>query len=236
MPWRRARTIFAYILLGALATGVGMGIVLYHARQDRDALQGQVAAANARIDALVAEHTKLIAEATTQVNQAEDNRKNIQANFDAMQRFQQQWNEARVLPVPDARTLRTWKSVLSLDLGISVHTPSFAPAVATDQTLTATINGNAYTAGTLWFSVARYRPEGEASLNAQLASTSTVDYRLGTRLLRGTRGQFTNDRSTAYVFRVEEQGRPSYLIWIRTVAPLTEPRLLEILSTLTFAS
>lgn len=236
MTWQRASSIFLFILLGALTTGVGMGMVVFHARGERDTLQARIRADETRIESLLAEHTKMIDEASKQVTKAEEARKSTQAHLDTLTLSQGAWDTARALPSPDARTLRSWKNSLSLGLGVSVHVPTISAVVANDQSLTGTINGNATTAGDLWFSLTRYTPEAEASLRNQLTVTSSVSYRLGTRLVRGSRGLFRQNQSPAFVVRIEEQGVPRYLVWIRTIKPLTEPRLLEILSTLTFAS
>ncbi len=236
MSWRRVASTCGLILLGAGATGIGMGTVLFHARTERDTLKEHVRATEAQITSLQDEHTRLMAEASVRVTKAEETRQATQQELKTFLRAQELLTSAPTFPSPDLRLRRTWNETLSVPLGISIRTPTFAPANVNDQSLTATINGTPQTAGDLWFSLTRFTPDGERSLIGQLQTTSSVRYRIGNRLLTGVRGTFHTDRSIAFVLRVEQNGRPEQLIWIRAIPPLTEPRLLEILSTLTFAS
>jgi hypothetical protein len=236
MSWRRVASTCGLILLGAGATGIGMGTVLFHARTERDTLKEHVRAAEAQIASLQNEHTRLMSEASVRVTKAEETRQATQQELETLLRAQELLTSAPTLPPPDARLRRSWNETISVPLGISLRTPAFAPATANDQSLTATINGTAQTAGDLWLSLTRFTPDGERSLVGQLNTTSSARYRIGNRLLIGARGTFQTDRSIAYVLRIEQNGTPEQLIWVRAISPLTESRLLEILSTLTFAS
>lgn len=236
MSWRRVASTCGLILLGAGATGIGMGLVLRHARLERNLLKEQVRAVEAQISTLQNEHTRLINEASAQVHKAEETRQNTERELQTLLRAQELLAGAASLPQPDPRTRRGWIETISVPLGLSLRTPAFAPTNTNDHSLTATVNGTAQTAGDLWLSITRFTPDGERGLTGQLSTTSSVRYRVGNRLLMGVRGTFQTDRSAAFVLRIEDQGSPTHLLWIQAVAPLSEPRLLEILSTLTFAS
>lgn len=236
MPWRRVLSTWMFILLGAGATGIGMGLVLLQARLERDTLKEHVRIAEAQLTSFQSEHTRLMTEASARVTQAEEAEQTAHAQLDAYVGAQKLMETSLPLPSPDPRARRTWVETISIPLGISLRTPNLAPANANDQSITATINGTAQTAGDLWFSLTKYSDEGERGLLRQLTSTTTVRYRIGNRLLNGSRGLFQGDQTPAFVFRIEQHGVPQSLIWIRAISPLTEQRLLEILSTLTFAS
>ena len=236
MEWRRVATTCGLVLLGASATGIGMGIVLLHARTERDLLNAQVRQTETDLQNLKKEHTRLIEEAASRLTRMEATHAVTTARLEAITQAETLLANASTLPTPDPRTRRTWPETIVVPLGISIRTPVYAPAAVNDQTLTATINGNAQTAGDLWLSVTRYSPDAERSLLNQLQSTTTVQYRIGNRLLAGTRGVFQQNRGIAFVLRIERLGTPEKLIWIRAISPLNEQRLLEILSTLTFAS
>jgi hypothetical protein len=236
MPWRRVLSTWMFILLGAGATGVGMGIVLLNARAERNALKSQVSIAEAQLQKLQTEHVRLMNEASERVTKAQTDVETAQSTLNHFVAAQQALTSAPVLPSPDPRVRRTWAETISVPLGISIRTPAYAPAALNEQTLTATINGTAQTAGDLWLSITPYSIESERSLLGQISATTSVRYRNNDRLLTGTRGLFQSDRSAAFVLRVERSGQPERLIWIRAISPLSESRLLEILSTLTFAS
>lgn len=236
MPWRRVLSAWIFILLGAGTTGVGMGLVLLQARMERDALKAQIQGVQAQMTTLQSEHTRLMNEASTRITKIEAEKAEGQARLSHLLEAEQLFAHASLLPSPDPRTRRTWIETISVPLGLSLRTPTTLPLVTTDQAITATINGTAETAGDLWLSLTRYTPEAERSLLNQLTTTSTVQYRLGTRLLTGVRGIFQTDRTVAFLFRIEQQGQPQILLWVRAIPPLNETRLLEMLSTLTFAS
>ncbi len=237
MNWRRTASILGLVLLGAGATGIGMGTVLFHARTERNELQAALAQRDAELTRLNTEHTRLIADAQSKVSVAEEQAKQTQEKLDSTARAQAELIAARTLPSPDPRQSRSWKTVLSIPLGVSVRIPVTAKASFDDQSLTATVSSRADTAGEPWFSLTRYSAQDESVLRSRLQTASTtVSYRVQDRLVLVEKGTSLENGSRTLLVRVQENGTPQFLIWMRVVPTITEPRLLEILSTLTFAS
>lgn len=231
---RRAASILIGILLGALAAGLGTGIFLKKANEDRARLAKAIETTVEQATQARSENTKAIEDANAKLNAANLEVAKAQALIKALQEEQAALATATVLPAPAARTVRGWSDVVNLDLGVSLKIPPTlvqGPRSATE--ITATLKSGSISDPRA-LSIARYSATQEQELLASLVNPSAVSFVINGRLVTGSKGSLQGQSTPLYVLRVRHEGVTTHLIWIRDISQGIEAT--TILGTLTFAS
>ncbi len=121
---QRIQTVLLSILLGAIAVGIGMGIFLKKANDDRarleqaanQAAQQSKTAAEDR-ERTVNEANKRIEEANTQISQNQEQLKVLTAERDAIA-------NAKILSSPLPKLIKGWKEQVILDQSMTIKLPT----------------------------------------------------------------------------------------------------------------
>jgi hypothetical protein len=227
---RRALNIFFWIFLGAFAACVGMGFVLFQEHLDKKALFCQIQTNKEQLQSIQTTHDRLIQEAEKKLTEAKAEVKRIQELSDRREQEQAFLKTAPALYAPPSRVLRSWSSVISVPLGISLRLPPQAQASSTDGRITASTNDEQ------WLIVVPYKEEIEQANAKVLSNTKAIQYKIGDRLLQGVQGERDGISGTTFLLRVQSQGVPTFLLWARTTSHVNQSLLLQTLGTLTFAS
>lgn len=232
---RRSLSIFLWILLGACASGIGMGYVLWQAQDQTRSLNHQLERTQEQAKAIAENHERLIQEADQKVALATAEAlqsKDLLAKYE-----QEQLLLAQTSDLSSYRTkTKTWNQIIAFPIGLSLRLPPNTFGTSTDYALLATTGGSSYQSGDLWLSATTYQPEQEHELSQGLFSTSSFAYRVDQTLILGQRGQKANVNGNIYVLRIQRQGKQTHLLWIRTNPTVNDARVLEILSTLSFGT
>lgn len=228
---RRSFAILIWILLGALAASLGIGSVLFHAKQERDELKQQLRTEHAVGIRLKQEHQRLIEEANRTVEAAVRNASATRDLLNAITQEQYALEQATGLVSP--QQTRRWRQTIAFPLGISIQTPPFTNTTSTDTLIQSTI-GIAGSSPVSWLSITRYDAVRFQDLIRMLSGIENVNYHLEQTLVTGVRG-VSPDGSTTYVLRTQRRGVPAHLIWAKANGTMTQERILDSLATLLFA-
>lgn len=232
---RRSLSIFLWILLGACASGFGMGYVLWHAQTQAQALNQQLERTQAQAKAIAENHERLIQEADQKIALATAE---ATQSKDLLQKYEKE--RLLLAQAPDLSSYRTktktWNQVVAFPIGLSVRLPPGTYGTSTDYALLATAGGSSYQGGELWLSASTYKPEQELELAQGLFSTTSFAYRIDQNLILGQRGKKAGVDGNIYLLRIQRQGQTTHLLWLRTNIQVNDARVLEVLSSLSFGS
>ena len=230
---RPALGIIGWILLGALATGLGTGFFLYQANMDRASLVAEREEVERKSNALIEDAERLSIEANQKLDQASKDVAEAEARVDALEEEHALMGEAVVLSTSSAT--RRWNGYLNVDLGVGLKLPPTAREYENTSGM--------FLAGPLlrttsstepWVEIHSYSAPFELAWNDRLLEPRTVAYVVGGRLIAGKKGLLPNATGSAYVLRVQENARKSHLIWGRTGSGLTDAAFSDVLASLTF--
>lgn len=225
---RRSFSILIWILLGALAASLGIGSVLLDAKQDRALLEAQINAQNQHILQLQTEHTTLVEQANTAVAAATRNASATRDVLNTVLAEQIALDKARLL-VSSAQY--RWLETISFPLGLSLKTPPTVRTTSTDHSISSLLASTQET----WLSITAADQSRFEGLSGALSQTESVQYRVGTTLLSGVRGQMADGRRV-YVLQTQSHGKPGFLIWAKAMGNVSEAILLDSLASLRFAA
>lgn len=210
----RPLSVIGYILLGALAAGIGTGFFLYKSNSDRASLVAASESARQRSEELAAASRKLADEANAKLDHASAEVRNAQELI-------KKYDEERVLlskatPLSRTKLSANWKEWINIPLGYTLRLP-----VGTGNA------GNERFFDFGWMKIEPYDADREALLRSQSSSTSEVVYFVDGHLLVGTRGQ-------NWVIRDQIGASSTMLLWANPGSAQGEKTLLESLSSFTF--
>ncbi len=238
---KRVLPILASILLGALAVGLGMGLYLKLANDDRERLAKDAEAARQALEQVKLEGQKTVDQANEKITQATSEVEKMQAQLKSMQNERDLLARAQVLSAPTGKALKGWKDAIDVPLSISIKYPAGNHTETTDaQSLTIVTDAKASNTLTAtdarWLSITPYDARLEQELLATLATSTPVSFTVHGRLLIGEQGQAFSSSANILILRVRSGGDTTHLIWLREPAAVgTHSLLLDILSTLNFA-
>lgn len=214
---KRAAPVLLAILLGALATAIGMGVFLKLANEDRARLAGQINQAQQEAAQALKDKERIANEANQKVEAANDEVAKAQRVLQALEEEQLLLTRAVQLLKPPARDIRTWQQVVSFPLGVSLLLPPRTRTETNDNfSLTAIKDGVSTSTGAdaRWLSVTRYDAAREQELTAALSTSTVRSYLVNGRLLTGSVGALNGNGSLA-VFRVRQTATSTHLLWIK---------------------
>ncbi|MDO8583834.1 MAG: hypothetical protein Q7R83_01505 [bacterium] len=218
-------SIASWILVGALAAGIGTGYFLFQANADRTALHAQTAEAERAAQKAKAESDRLAKEANAKLSAAAAEVASAQATVGRLRLERELMAKATSIPIPAPSVLKSWTTAISIPLGISFRFPS--PFFATSTGREMTLNTQAMS----WLSLQPYNTYKESAWLSQLKKPEPVTYAAGGQLFTGQKGLMT-DAGTVYVLHTLSNGSSSLLVWAKPENIVNEKRLFEILSTI----
>jgi len=211
---KKVLTIIGWILIGAIAAGIGTGFFLYQSNTDRAKLVAATEEAKRRSEELAQGSKKLAEEANTKLNTASE-------EIRSAQELIRQYDEEHALlakadPLVRTRTSANWKEWINIPLGYTIRLPAtFGNA------------GNELLFDFDWLRIQPYDAGRESLWHAQASSTGDVVYFVDGHLLVGTRGN-------TWILRDQSGASSTMLIWAEPKNIQDERILLEALATLTF--
>ncbi|OGL74445.1 hypothetical protein A3E39_04135 [Candidatus Uhrbacteria bacterium RIFCSPHIGHO2_12_FULL_60_25] len=213
---RRATPVILAVLLGALATAIGMGVFLKLANDDRIRLADEAAQAKIAIKRAEEEKATIANDANRKVAAANQEVTKAQLVLKDLQEERALLATAKQLAKPSTRDLRGWQPVISLGQGLGLSLPPKTSVESNDAAALTAVKTTTTSAWTdaRWLSVGAYDYGRERELTSALATTTPLAYLVEGRLLLGVQGSLGNGDRMA-VLRIREAASSTHLLWIK---------------------
>ncbi len=224
-------SIFTWILVGALASGIGIGFFLHAANQDRSRLEKQAIEARAQAERATAESERVAKEANTKLAAAATEVAQAKERLSRIDEFRALTSKAVKIQAPSASTLKYWSTGISVPLGLSVRVPTGSASIATDKELILSLSPLADKTDDQWLIVQAYNGAQEAALLTQLQNAQSAVFASGSYLFAGQRGTMDNTTGAVFVLHTFSETGATLLLW-GNASSITEKRFLETLATL----
>ncbi len=228
--------ILIWILVGAVASGLGVGYALHQSNADRARLMQEARQARAQADAAHALQVRVAEEANQKLTTAANEIAKAQQTIQQLEEERTLIAQAEVLKKPGLATLKHWSAAISLPLGLSIQLPPLTTGAPNEATLIATTISPTFpkVLEQQWLSIAPYQASLEQEISSQLKDTTAITYAVQGRLLRGVRGHHADTPEMLYLLRVQQFASSTHLIWAKAAHPITEQTILDTLATLSF--
>jgi hypothetical protein len=234
---KRVTSVLIAVLLGAMATGIGIVPFLVLANQDRNRMASELEQAHERAEAAESEKNKIAEEANERVEEANAEVQRAQTILRDAAEDQRLTAEAVRLSKPPLRELYRWSSYISLHQGIKLSFPPES-SVSSDTKASLTVvndkKKNAFE-DARWLAITPYDPELERNLFSAFGTSTGVSYLAGEHLLTGKHGTL-EDGSEAMALKARHAATSTHLIWIKDPGTLGSDGLERILGTMEFNS
>lgn len=230
----RRSSIFIGILLGALATGMGIGLFLKKANDDREVLALKIQATMQEASEAREENRRAIEEANKKLLVANTEVAKAQQIIKSLEEERKLLASATPLVEPSAKTVRGWTEVVAFGLGISLKQPLGSQIQTNDTSLVLIKSPEVPESDSRWLSMSRYNSRLEQELISALATSTPVSYLVNGHILTGVRGSLDNQKEPILVLRVRYGGEVSHLIWMRDPKNADGSTLMIVLSSLKF--
>ncbi len=233
---RRAWSVLLWILVGALASAVGMGIVLHTSNKDREHLSRELQTTQAALASLKAQQESLTKESNEHVAMAAQQVADANARLQAVTALQARLKASAPLPSPTALQTRGWTEFASVAMGVSLRVPPRMQTQSSDDGLFVSTRRlvKGVPIEEQWFALTPYRPDRERDIRSRLTNVKEVTYTLGTRLLQGVKGTLPDGVQTLYLLSVQENASTTHLLWGKTTDGVGERTILDTMATLSF--
>lgn len=231
---RRSFAVLIWILIGAIASGIGMSFALHRSNQDRMRLARTLEEVSTR----VASFEKLDREVNQDNRSLAEELGRTQSELDRLRSWQTQLKNAIPLIPPRPAQTKGWGEFASVPLGVSIRIPPSMQANTSDDGVF--LKTHTYQHGLAieeqWLGLSRYTREREQDIYAHgnIKDPSPVTYTLGNRLLTGTAGVISDANQKLYLLSIQENATSTYLVWAKTVDGVSERTILDTLATLSF--
>lgn len=229
----RGSSIVIGILLGALASGIGVGIFLHRANQDRVRLAEQARLNLEETTRLHTENRRLIEETNQRLTEAAQQITASKTLIDSLQSERALVSQAIPLATPTARSLVGWSDIVAFDQKFSLKIPpGLHLHLNTETTLTLTDDS-----GQDVFTVEKQVENSQSHGGAdRLAATSSVAYVTQDSLWQGSRVKHGDSRMSLYILYRQKNGSLTHTLAAR-LAPtsrLNEKTFLIMLASMRF--
>ena len=223
------------ILLGAIATGLGVGLFLFKANRDRQVLVNQLESITVEAQKSREENQQAIESANEKLITANIEVTKAQELIKALQKERDLLAEAEILEIPSTRVLWGWSDIVSLDQGISLKIPSGNSVESNDNQTLTIAKDNKFKTESYWLSIMPYSAGREEEALSSLMDLEQLSYVVGERLISGYQGKTKIDNETIYVLQVRYGGATTHLLWIKDVFPWkSRSTVIDIISTMQF--
>src|SRR3989338_3912058 len=175
---RRATPVILAVLLGALATAIGMGVFLKLANDDRIRLADEAAQAKIAIKRAEEEKATIADDANRKVAAANQEVTKAQLVLKDLQEERALLATAKQLAKPSTRDLRGWQPVISLGQGLGLSLPPKTSVESNDAAALTAVKSTTTNAWTdaRWLAIGAYDDEWERELLNSLATTTPLAY------------------------------------------------------------
>lgn len=243
---KRFLSIVLSIVLGAGAVGIGMGIFLWKANEDRERLSEMVSQAQQDIERAREARERAVRDANEKLDTANTEIQKAQYLVTTLQEEREQITQASVLiPSTSSKTYKGWNEIINLPLGITAKYPPQSIIDINDQTMLAfgyatTSQVSTSTASlepNRWFIVSGYQLSHEQELLGRFTTSTALTYLVDRHLLVGRIGTIASSTEPIVVLRSQRAGQSNLLFWIRVPASSTKDplkTLTDLLATLSF--
>lgn len=234
---RRATTILIGILLGALATGLGVGLVLKKANDDRERLAEQVEATVREANAARDENRKAIEDANAKLQASNVEVSKAQQLIKALEEERLLLALATPLADPSPKAVRGWNEAVAVELGVSLKQPQDSSVQTNDKQALTLVKTETADADSRWFSLTPYEERLEQELLGSLATSTPVSYLVDGHILIGAKGTLPGRKEPIMVLRVRYGGQITHLIWVKDPSqPGEAASLMNVLASIRFAT
>lgn len=234
---RRSLNIMLWMLLGAIAAGGSAGFFLWQANQDRQYLIRDAQYARLEADQAKQLSDKAMSEANQKLDQAKEKEAQAKLIVQQYQQQQQLLKSAKPLSKPGALVTKGWSEYVSVPLRLSLKVPTRNQAWDTTNGIAVgSKNTSLNNLTDQWLSIMPFDEQTDTSLKKNFVRHETVVWYIDNHIVTGAKGSFGDASNTAYLLEVMDGTTSTHLLWARTNQTVTEQRLLDTLSTLTFAS
>lgn len=228
---KRGLGIFLWILVGAVAAGLGVGLILQRAHADLQQTRDAQAKTASEVKLLRDANDKLARDANKKLADADAEVERAQQLLAALKTERALLMQATPLEGPSASTLARWKTTLSLPLGLSLAAPSWLSVTATADGLIGYENGDV---SSTVLSITRFDSTRQAKLTDAMRDPIDRLYRIEDHLLSGMRGTLADTPGTVSVLRDQSIATSTYLFVLSAESASRERTLLDVLGTLRF--
>ncbi len=233
-PMRRATGILIGILLGALASGLGVGYFFYKANTDRAALSEKLTETARNAQQAREQNQHVIEEANKKLLAANVEVAKAQNAIKSLEEERSLLTEAVPISSPSRKT-SSWSTVVTIPFRLSFKIPSGNTVLTNDdQALIVTSQNQMDGSDARWLSLTQYNPALEQELLASLTTSTAVSYLVDGRLLTGYTGTMLSQKETILLLRIYRNGHVSNLLWAKNTDSKNNV-LLDIISTMQFA-
>jgi len=232
----RFTSLFLAILAGGIAVGIGMGIFLHLANADRERLAGIAKQAQAQTRDAQAARDQAVHEANQKLQNANAEIAKAQTALTSLQLERDLIADAKGLTVTSARAVRGWKQAINLELNATCKFPPTSDIESNDTNgLVVTQTGSDPSTDNRWLSILPYDAQRENEMQDNFVTSTPVSFLVDGHLLIGKHGQMSDPRNDVYILRVQKEGIPSHLIWLKDPATDTDGTVaLNVLASLSF--
>jgi hypothetical protein len=200
--------ILLAVLLGAVATAIGMGFFLKMANDDRARLAAEIDQARDVAAQAVAEKEKIATDASEKVEEANNEILNAQRVLADIEKERRLLAEAIRLDKPATSAIRNWRTVIAGTLGVSLAIPPGTEILSNDDRLFTSIRTNR--PNTPWLSITPFDARDASEQEAALTEADELAYLVDGHLLSGVEGM--NDNERTWLFRVWQSASTTHLI------------------------
>jgi hypothetical protein len=218
-PMKRITSVLMAVLLGALATGIGMGIFLKLANDDRGRLATDVSSAKAEADRAEREKQIIAEDANRKVAEANAQISEAQRIIQGVQEERALMANAKPITKPVARDVRGWQTVVSLPQGLSLSIPPKTEVETNDGIALTSVEVLASStqdfSNSRWLSITPYDARLESELLYALSTSTDASYLVNGHLLMGRIGKQPETQEKVAIFHVIEAASSTHLLWIK---------------------
>lgn len=207
--------IFLAVLLGAIATAIGMGLFLKLANDDRARLAAEIDRARDIAQQAVSDKERIAAEASDKVDQANAEILNAQRVLADIEKERRLLAAAIRLDKPATRDIRYWRTVVAGTLGVSLALPPNTDVQTNNDRLFTSVRTNQ---SDPWLHIAPFNPRMASEQEAVLTDREELAYLVDGHLLSGIEGMRDGERT--WLFRVWQSASTTHMI------RLTDPGVL----------
>jgi len=214
---KRITSVLIAVLLGAIATGIGIVPFLVLANVDRSRLTTELDQTRAWAEQAESEKETLAKEANAKVEEANIEIQRAQTLLEAIEEDRRLMANAKQLSRPSSRELNNWESYVSLyqEVKFSIPPKSTVNADTKNSLTVAREDGSGELLGdTRWLAISPYDSTLEQEFFASFSTSTGVSYLINDHLLVGKKGSLKNG-SEVMMLNVRYAATSTHIIWIK---------------------
>lgn len=237
---KRATPLLLAILLGAITSGIGVGIFLKLANDDRNRLAAELEAANEKAQVALEEQARVTDEANKKVSEANAEIQRAEELLRTLDEEQALAKQAKSLRKPSTGEIRGWQSIISFHQEMGLLIPARTKVESDTKEALIAVEQSAETipgGDSRWLSITPYDAGLETNLLASFGTSTGVAYIVDDTLLTGRMGTVGATKEKMLVLEARTRGEKTHLIWVKDPGTFTNDAGFErLLATFEFNS